>query len=418
MHNKPNKTFYASFEAQPFSLVTKPAGPGCNLNCTYCFYLEKQQLFQKSKNFRMSDELLEEFIRQYIQSQEVPIVSFVWQGGEPCLAGLEFYKKAVAFQKKYGKDKTIENAFQTNGILLNKDWCRFFYDNRFLIGISIDGPEKLHNKFRFDFGNKPVFYKVIRAIEMLEKNRVEFNTLTTVNSYNVDFPDEIYHFLKSIGSRFMQFLPVVERESTEIQHNGLKTVTRDYQKDAIVTNWSVNPIKYGIFMSRIFDLWVRQDVGKIFVQLFDATLANWHGVQPGICLFTPSCGNAGAIEHNGDVFSCDHFVYPEYYLGNIMENTLVDLMNSSEQQMFGQNKFSTLPKYCMQCRFLNKCYGECPKKRFLYTPDGEYGLNYLCEGYKYFFAHVSEAMDFMDNELRNQRPPTNVMNFIKQKNRK
>jgi uncharacterized protein len=314
---------------------------------------------------------------------------------------------------KYAGGKKIENTFQTNGLLLTDEWCRFFYDNNFLIGISIDGPGKLHDKFRTTKKNEPTFKKVLSAVDLMKNHRVEFNTLTVVNNYNVDFPLEIYRFLKSIGSRFMQFIPVVERVSKSTQENGLDLVPNSYREEAMVTIWSVNPLKYGKFLSTIFDEWIQQDIGNYFIQMFDTTLANWIREQPGICMFAPTCGSAGVIEHNGDVYSCDHFVFPEYFLGNIKEKELKDLMGSAGQHIFGQNKYLQLPKYCLKCRFLDKCYGECPKKRFLYTPDGEYGLNYLCEGYKYFFGHVTNAMDFMANELINGRSPGNVMNEFK-----
>ena len=359
----------------------------------------------------MSEEMLELFTQQYIEAQpENAPVQFLWHGGEPTLLGVEYFEKAVQFQKKYANGKVIENSLQTNGTLINEDWCRFFHNNHFLIGISIDGPEKLHDQFRKTKGNAPTFHKVMHAIELFKKYRVEFNTLSVVNKYNAEYPVEIYRFLKSVGSTYMQFLPVVERVSNDKQENGLELVPNSYMQNATVTDWSVQPLQYGKFMSAIFDEWVKKDVGRYYVQLFDVTLANWLNVPSGLCMFDKTCGSAGAVERNGDVYSCDHFVFPEYKIGNIQESSLKQNMNHPVQQLFGQNKFTRLPKMCLQCEHLNKCWGECPKKRFLKTPEGEYGLNYLCEGYKHFFSHVTPAMDFMANELLNKRPPANIMN--------
>ena len=411
MHNsgKKSKTFILDFQPKPFSLITKPTGPLCNLNCSYCYYLEKHHLYGSQKITGMPDDLLEEYVYQYIESQPVPLVNFIWQGGEPCLLGIEFYRKAVAFQRKYASGKQIENSFQTNGILLTGEWCRFFHDNQFLVGISIDGPKSLHDKYRLTRGNNPTFDKVLLAIELLKKYRVEFNTLTVVNNYNADFPLEIYRFLKSIDSHYMQFLPVVERVRKVHQNNGLLLLSNEERNDVVVTNWSVDAMKYGKFLTTVFDDWIKNDVGQYFVQMFDATLANWVGVPPGVCIMADKCGNAGVIEHNGDVYSCDHFVFPEYYLGNIKKESLKEIMNSVSQRMFGENKFSGLPGQCRECIYLTKCWGECPKNRFLISDRGEYGLNYLCEGLKYFFSHVTPAMEFMANEINNRRSPANVM---------
>ena len=407
--DKASKTFILDFQPKPFSLITKPTGSLCNLRCNYCFYLEKQNLYSGEKISRMPDNLLEEYVRQYIDSQPVPQVNFVWQGGEPSLMGIEFYKKALAFQRKYVAGKQIENSFQTNGILLNDEWCRFFHDNRFLVGISIDGPKALHDKYRQTRDNRPTFDKVLHAIELLNKHKVEFNTLSVVNDYNVNYPLEVYRFLKSIGSHYMQFTPVVERVSNENQNKGLRLLSNEERDDAVVTDWSVDALGYGKFLTAIFDEWVKKDVGQYFVQMFDATLANWVSLQPGVCTMAKKCGNAGVIERNGDVYSCDHFVFPEYYLGNIRKENLKEMMNSVTQQMFGDNKFSRLPEQCKECSYLTQCWGECPKNRFLTTDQGEYGLNYLCEGLKYFFSHVTPAMEFMANEIYNKRSPANIM---------
>jgi len=407
---KTNKdTFFADFVHKPFSLITKPIGAACNLKCTYCFYLEKQNLFPESKSLKMTEEVLEDYIKQYIQSQPTPTAQFVWQGGEPTLLGLDYFKTALRLQQKYANGKTIENAFQTNGILLDDEWCAFFHDNNFLIGLSIDGPKEMHDHYRYTNNNGPTFDKVLAAIQLLQKHKVEFNTLTVVNDYNADFPLEVYRFLKSIGSSYMQFLPAVERVSEADQDKGIRFVSNQYSAAAYVTDYSVPPKKYGAFLNAIFDEWVKNDVGSYFIQLFDTTLANWIGADPGICMFSATCGQAGVIEHNGDVFSCDHFVFEEHKLGNIKEMNLGDLMNSPQQQLFGQDKYNSLPQACLKCPFLDKCWGECPKKRFLYTDDGEYGLNYLCEGYKSFFAHVTPAMEYMAGELKNGRSAVSVM---------
>jgi uncharacterized protein len=398
-----------------FNVMMKPAGPSCNLNCTYCYYLEKKLLYQGKSDFRMSDELLEEYTRQFIEAHQVPVVTFTWQGGEPTLMGLDFYRKALDFQKKYAGDKSIDNAFQTNGTRLNDDWCKFFYDNKILVGISIDGAEHNHDHYRPTASGRPTFKKVMRGIELLQKHRVEFNTLSCVNDYNAQFASETYRFLKSIGSVFLQFLPVVERQATDQSADLLKLVANDYNDTAEVTEWSVNGKDFGKFLVSIFDEWVRNDVGHYFVQIFDATLANTVGEMPGICVFAETCGDALVMEHNGDLFSCDHFVYPEYYLGNILEKPIVELARSQRQFDFGINKRNTLPGYCIRCDVRYACQGECPKHRFILTPDGKPGLNYLCEGYKMFFHHVEPYMEYMAKELKNKRAPANVMSWVKNK---
>jgi uncharacterized protein len=398
-----------------FHVMLKPAGPSCNLNCTYCYYLEKSKLFPGRKQFRMSNELLENFTRQFIEAHEVPVVTFTWQGGEPTLMGLDFFRKALDLQKKYSGEKKIENAFQTNGTKLNDDWCKFFADNNILIGISIDGAEHNHDHYRRTFSGGSTFKRVIKGIELLHRHKVEFNTLSVVNDYNVHFAAETYRFLKKIGSGFIQFLPVAERISESEEENNLKLVSPGYSNDAKVTDWSVDARDYGDFLVTIFNEWVRNDVGRYFVQIFDATLANYAGENPGLCVFNDTCGDALVMEHNGDLFSCDHFVYPEYCLGNIHDSFLNDLAKSQRQFDFGINKRNTLPRFCLQCDVRYACHGECPKHRFILTADGKPGLNYLCQGYKTFFKHVEPYMDFMARELKNKRPPANVMNWIRNK---
>jgi uncharacterized protein len=396
-----------------FHVMLKPAGPSCNLDCTYCYYLEKKKLFS-GDNFRMTDELLENFTRQFIEANEVPVVTFTWQGGEPTLMGLDFYRKAIDYQKKYAGGKRIENAFQTNGTRLNDDWCNFFTDNNILVGISIDGAEHNHDRYRKTFSGRPTFGRVMNGIELLHKHKVEFNTLSVVNDYNVHYATETYRFLKKIGSGFMQFLPVVERIAENSDDNFLKLVApvHGYAK---VTEWSVNPVHFGKFLITIFDEWVRNDVARYYVQIFDTTLANYVGENPGLCVFNGTCGDALVMEHNGDLFSCDHFVYPEYFLGNIQEVPLIDMVKSQKQFDFGIDKRNRLPRYCLQCDVRYACHGECPKHRFMAAPDGKPGLNYLCEGYKIFFKHVEPYMDYMAKELKNKRAPANVMAWIKNK---
>lgn len=396
-----------------FQAMAKPIGSACNLNCTYCYYLEKQKLYQEEGSMRMGEKLLNLYIRQYIQVQQAPVVQFVWQGGEPTLLGLDYFKKIVDLQKKYAAGKQIDNVFQTNGTLLNDDWARFFKENNLLVGISIDGPEEIHNMHRPFKTAKPSFSRVMNGIEVLKKHRVKFNTLTVVNRHNSQYPLEIYNFLKKIGSGYIQFIPIVERK-----YNGeaskLLSLVGPEEKHAEVTNWSVLPEDFGNFLIQVFDEWVRKDVGRYFVQQFDAALANWVGESPGICVFSETCGDAIVVEHNGDVYSCDHFVYPEYKLGNIREDALLEMVKSSRQRKFGAEKLNHLPQYCIECDYRFACHGECPKHRFEITPNGEPGLNYLCKAYKKFFAHVHPYMQFMADELAAHRPPANVMRWTEE----
>jgi serine-type anaerobic sulfatase-maturating enzyme len=397
-----------------FNVMSKPAGASCNLNCTYCYYLEKRKLFPGRNELRMSEKLLEDFTKQFIESQQAPAVTFTWQGGEPTLMGLDFFRKAIEYQKKYASGKKIENAFQTNGTRLDDEWCKFFADNKILVGISIDGEEHNHDHYRRTFSGGPTFRKVIKGIELLHKNKVEFNTLSTVNDYNVHYAAETYRFLKRTGSGFIQFLPVVERIRMMHEENSLKLIA-PVHGDAPVSRWSVGAKEYGDFLITIFDEWVRTDVARHYVQIFDATLANYVGENPGICVFAETCGDALVMEHNGDLYSCDHFVYPEYLLGNIAEKPLAELATSQSQFDFGIAKRNSLPRYCINCEVLYACHGECPKHRFSKTPDGRPGLNYLCEGYKMFFKHVEPYMEYMAREFRNKRPPANVMSWIRNK---
>jgi uncharacterized protein len=380
-----------------FHLMAKPGGPRCNLACHYCFYLHKGELYPKSR-FRMSEEVLEEYIRQTIEAHCIPEVTFAWQGGEPTLLGLDFFEKAIVLQKKYCRPgMAIQNTIQTNGILLDNDWGEFFRKNRFLVGISIDGPQKLHDTCRTDGTGKGTHERVMQGLNLLKQHSVDFNILCTVNAVNGEYPLEVYRFLRDEAvARFIQFIPVVERDC----------------QSGKVTSLSVGPEQYGTFLCEVFDEWVRHDVGTVYVQHFDTALANWYGEPHGICAFSPTCGGAMVIEHNGDIYSCDHFVDPDHLLGNILTAPMTELVNSQRQRQFGRDKKEKLPEYCRKCPVLFACRGECPKNRFACTPDGKAGLNYLCEGYRTFFTHVAEPMKFMAQELTAGRPPSNVMQFI------
>lgn len=397
--------------ARPMYIMTKAAGSSCNLACKYCYYLEKNNLYkdrQPDKRFILTDELLEKFIEMYIESQTTPQVLFCWHGGESLMRPLSFYKKVVELQKKYARGRIIDNTIQTNGTLLNDEWCHFFKDNNWLVGVSIDGPQEFHDEYRKNKIGAPSFRKVMQGIDLLKKHGVEWNALAVVNDFNGDYPLDFYHFFKEIECKYIQFTPIVERIIP--RKDGRYLASPMDAQDIPLADFSVSPEQWGNFLCTIFDEWVRNDVGEYFVQIFDATLANWIGEQPGVCSMARTCGHAGVMEYNGDVYSCDHFVFPEYKLGNIRTHTLIEMMFSDRQQKFGNDKFDKLPSQCRNCRYLFACNGECPKNRFAITADGEPGLNYLCAGYRKYFEHVAPYMDFMANELKNQRPPANVMN--------
>lgn len=386
-----------------FTMMAKPHGPICNLNCLHCYYLSKERLFPGS-NFQMSDALLEEYTRQYIQSQQVPEVNFVWQGGEPILMGVEFYQKALEYQKKYARPGVkILNSFQTNGTLITAEWAQFFHDNQFLIGISIDGPEEIHNFYRKNKAGEPSFAQVIRGLKLLQEYAVELNVLTCVSVHNADRGEEVYRYLRDeLGVKFMQFIPIVERD------NGT-----GYQQGGALSNRSITPQQYAYFLISIFNEWIHQDVGQVFVQIFDTTLASWVGERPGLCIFEPTCGLALVLEHNGDVFSCDHFVEPTHRLGNLNEDSLIDLISSEQQYLFGMAKRDQLTKYCLACPWLFACNGGCPKERIRKSPDGEDGQNYLCRSYQHFFSYVDKPMRMMANLIRQQRAPAEIMSMVK-----
>lgn len=385
-----------------FHVMLKPRGAICNLDCDYCYFLSKERLYPDS-SFRMSEELLETFTRQYIEAQQVPEVTFAWQGGEPTLMGLDFFKRAVELQRKYLKPgMRFHNALQTNGTLLDDDWCRFFHDNGFLIGISIDGPRHLHDAYRHDKGGRSAFDRVMRAVELMKKHQVDFNILCTVHAANAPHPLEVYRFFRDeIEAQFIQFIPIVERDNET-----------GFQEGDRVTERSVTGRQYGEFLIAIFDEWVRRDVGRIFVQIFDVSLAAWAGLRPGLCIFEETCGTALVMEHNGDLYACDHFVEPRYLLGNLQEIPLIEMVASEPQRRFGLDKRDKLPAYCRSCEVRFVCNGGCPKNRLAVTPDGEPGLNYLCEGYKAFFTHIDRPMRIMADELRAGRAPANVMRIL------
>jgi uncharacterized protein len=387
-------------------VLAKPTGAVCNLACEYCFFLDKE-LFYPDSSFRMSDEVLETYIRQLIEAHRTPQVTVAWQGGEPTLMGVDFYRRAIELQKKHGRPgMTFENTMQTNGTLLDDEWGEFFKENDFLIGISIDGPAELHDAYRVDKKGRPTFDRVMKGLRLLQKYEVEHNILVTVNRKNANHPLDVYRFLRDeAGASWMQFIPVVER----INEDGLRL----YQEGTSVSERSVTPEQFGRFLIQVFDEWVRNDVGKIFVQTFEATLRNWMELpSSGMCVFEETCGLGLALEHNGDLYSCDHFVEPRYLLGNIQETQIGELVAGEKQRKFGRDKLATLPKHCRECDVLFACHGECPKNRFLTTPDGETGLNYLCTGWKAFFHHVDQPMKIMAMLMRQGLPASEVMRVL------
>jgi uncharacterized protein len=391
-------------------VLSKPTGAICNLDCSYCFFLDKEELYPGSK-FRMNDEILEKYIRQLIDSHKTAEVTVAWQGGEPTLMGVDFFRRAIALQEKYRKPgMTFENTLQTNGTLLTDEWCEFFKENNYLIGLSLDGPRELHDANRVDKKGGSTFDRVMHGLRLLQKHGVEYNILTTINRVNADYPLEIYRFLRDeVKTTWMQFIPVVER----INEDG-RTL---YQEGKTVSENSVLPEQFGNFLITIFDEWVRHDVGKIFVQTFEAAVRSWLGLPTGMCFFSPTCGSGVALEHNGDLYSCDHFVEPNYLLGNIQDKTMAELVGSDRQHKFGQDKLTTLPKYCQQCEVRFACHGECPKHRFMNTPDGEPGLNYLCAGYKAFFNHIDEPLKIIADLFRKGREADEVMQKLAAKDR-
>jgi uncharacterized protein len=379
----------------------KPVGSLCNLDCTYCYYRAKGDLLQDEMGGSMTDDLLEEFIRQYITGQDAPMVIFTWHGGEPALLGLDFYEKAVRLQQKHAGGKRIENDLQTNGLGLDDAWGRFLKRHNFLVGLSIDGPKHLHDRFRVDKGGKPTFDRVVAAAELLRRYDIVFNAMTVVNAVNADYPGEVYRFLtRELGCQRLQWLPCVERKEFRTVPPGYwdpammpalgSTAAKPGQRKSVVTEWSVAPEAWGDFLCETFDLWFHNDRGQVLVTWFESLAAQWSGRPPQVCALAHLCGRSPVVEKDGSVYACDHFVYPEYKLGNLAAPgcSLGDLIYSARQRRFGCDKRDRLPKYCRQCSFRLACHGECPKNRFIKTPDGEAGLNYLCSGLKHFLAHA------------------------------
>lgn len=396
--------------AKPLYVMLKPAGAHCNLACKYCYYLEKNKLYPTAQRHLMSDEMLEQFTREYIEAQTMNQVLFTWHGGEPLLRSIDFYRKALSLQQKYAGGRRIDNVIQTNGTLLTDEWCEFFAQNHWLVGISIDGPQPDHDHYRLTAAGKPSWKKVMQGIKLLKKHGVEWNAMAVVNAYNANHPLEFYRFFKENGCQFLQFTPIVERQT---RHEDGRTLASLADKNEIpLSEASVAPEQWGYFLCAIFDEWVRKDVGKIFVEIFDCTLANWMGVSPGICAYSKECGHAGVMEHNGDVYSCDHFVFPEYKLGNIRDHSLIDMLYGEQQQEFSRLKHSSLPRQCKECDMEFACHGECPKNRFMKDKYGDSGLNYLCLGYYHYYQHVAPYMDYMKQELMAQRPPSNIMKVV------
>lgn len=416
----------------PFQMMAKGGGSICNMYCDYCYYIEKENLYRRESskkiNFNMSDKILEEYIRQYIESQATPIVFFCWHGGESLIRPISFYRKVIELQSKYSNGKQIENSIQTNGLLVNEEWCKFFANNNFLVGISLDGNEEQHNKYRKTVGGQGSFSRVMRAIQLFQKHNVEFNVLATVNNFNADYPLEFYNFIKGIGVKYIQFTPIVERvykneDTSLLNHVAPPLFSYDtddvelFEKNTVIAPYSVTPSQWGDFIISVYDEWIRNDVGEIFVQLFDSTLANWVGVPPGVCSMSKTCGQAGVMEFNGDVYCCDHFVYDNYKLGNIKDLHISEMMRSEKQKYFGNLKYDRLTNECKECEFLFACNGECPKNRFVHSRYGEKGQNYLCNGYYRFFSHVSETMDYMKQLINTNKPPYLVMDWVKNRNK-
>lgn len=398
--------------SKPLYVLAKPVGASCNLRCKYCYYLEKSHLYRNAPARVMSDELLERFVQEYIQAQTMSQVLFTWHGGEPLMRPLSFYRKAVALQERYAFGRQIDNTIQTNGTLLTDEWCEFFKEHNWLVGISIDGPQEFHDEYRRTASDKPSWQKVMRGIRLLRKHGVEWNAMAVVNDFNAGYPLEFYHFFKEMGAKYIQFAPVVERMAAHSDGRHLATLV---DQECPVADFSVSPAQWGDFLCAIFDEWVRHDVGQTYVEIFDCTLANWVGERPGFCVYAKECGHAGVMEFNGDVYSCDHFVFPKYKLGNIRDRTLVEMLYGEQQRQFSCLKHASLPKQCKECEWEFACHGECPKNRFVNDRYGNPGLNYLCSGYRHFYEHVAPYMDFMKKEFMNQRPPANVMEAVKRK---
>lgn len=393
--------------SSPTYVMAKPAGPLCNLACNYCYYLEKQNLYKQQQGKTMTDETLETFVRDYIAAQSTPSVLFTWHGGEPLMRPITFYRRVLELQRKYAAGRAIDNCIQTNGTLITPEWAQFFHDNQFLVGISIDGPQDMHDRYRKSRLGRPSWRQVMKGIDLLNRYGVEWNAMAVANATTAEDPLRFYHFFKEINCHYLQFTPVVERFYRHPDGRCLATPLDG--ATAELTDFSITPEAWGDFCCTIFDEWVKNDVGEYFVQLFDATLAGWAGVMPSVCSMAETCGHATALEFNGDLYACDHFVFPEYRLGNILETPLATLTARPELKKFGQAKRDALTRQCRECEYLFACHGECPKNRFGFSVDGEPGHNYLCKGYHQFFSHVAPYMDFMKRCLQKGLPPSLVM---------
>lgn len=401
-----------------FHLLAKPTGPICNLDCEYCFFLSKEMLYPGDR-FRMADELLETYVRQLLEAHRTPEVTVAWQGGEPTMMGLDFFERSVELVEEHRLPRQrIQYSIQTNGVLLDERWAAFFKQHDFLVGLSVDGPRELHDAYRVDKRGEGSFDRVMAGYEYLRAAEVDVNVLCTVHAANQDRGLDVYRFFRDeMGVRFIQFIPIVERATETLlplANLGWSTGRKDkrplyVQAGSYVTDRSVGPDGYGRFLIDVFDEWVKSDVSEVFVQMFDVALANWHGEPPGLCIFSETCGLALAVEHNGDLYSCDHYVEPDYLLGNIMETPMIELIASEQQQAFGQAKRDTLPQYCLDCDVRFACHGGCPRNRFALTPDGEEGLNYLCPSYKTFFNHIDPAMQLMSRLLNQGRAPSEIV---------
>lgn len=409
------ETINNTLRSGEFHLMAKPVGPLCNLRCEYCFYLEKQAFFPKNEHYLMSDEVLRAYITKYIASQPTPDIEFTWQGGEPLLAGLDFFQKAIKLQKRHGAGRAIRNTLQTNGILLNDEWCRFLAENHFLVGLSLDGPSALHDRYRVDLGGRPTFDAVLHGLKLLQKHGVEYNVLACVNDRTSQYPLDVYRFFKSQGVAFIQFIPIVERVPNDrSRHLGLQLGTPpalDRPEHQEVTQWSVRPSDYADFIIQVFDEWVRNDVGRVFVMNFEWMLCGWIGGVIPACVYSPTCGRAIILEHNGDMYACDHFMYPEFKIGNILTDEPIHAIDSARQREFGRRKQSALPRTCRRCEFLSVCRGGCPKHRFKRTVSGECGHNYFCEGYKKIYRSVGKHLDAMRLLLERNLPASYILHM-------
>ena len=399
-------------------VLAKPIGPVCDINCDYCFYLEKRALFGSTEHYRMPDEVLAAYIQQYVESQPTPVVEFVWHGGEPTLLGVDFFRKVVELQEPYRDKKQIRNNLQTNGLHLDDEWCEFFRANDFFIGLSLDGPEDIHNRYRKDRRGRGTFERVMQAVRLLQEHGVEFNALACVGRETAYRPLDVDRFFRDAGIRYVQFTPVVERmPGQEAADLGLSLempaqISRE-EPNREVTPWTVEPERYGDFLIAIYEEWVRRDVGEMFVMNFEWVLTAWLGEPSPVCIFAQQCGRAVAMEHDGSVFACDHYVYPEYRLGNVLSDNLGEMVERSVAGGFGPHKEAALPRTCRECDVRNACWGGCPKHRFTLSAEGEPGLHYLCAGYKKFFRHTRKYLQAMATLLENGQPAAYVMEAIK-----